>query len=95
MTTLHALSAFEQADMQRKLQLIADILTGDFDEFYIKKLEQQVEQQAAKIAELCDGLERIVRYRFFMGSKGDFREWSNGCVGKNCENCTRNPHLHR
>ena len=38
--TPRALSAFEQADMQRKLQLIADILTGDFDEWLAKQKAQ-------------------------------------------------------
>ena len=57
MTTPHALSAFEQADLQRKLQLIADILTGDFDDWLAKhdaELRSKVLEEAAVLSQSSD-----------------------------------------
>ncbi len=53
MTTLHALSAFEQADLQRKLQLIADILTGDFDIWLAKQKAQWRRELLEEAAKFC------------------------------------------
>ena len=70
MTTLHALSAFEQADMQRKLQLIADILTGDFDKWLAEQKAQWRREELSR-----DVLWQIDRKSFIKIMVDKFLGW--------------------